>query len=93
MRDLEGAQKALGKQLMRGEAGDVLPVHVTLPEVGGRTPAITLKSVVFPAPFGPISPVMEPGLDPQRRAVDGVKAAEMLVDVVELRSRLPLCPP
>jgi hypothetical protein len=33
---------------------------MTRPEVGGRTPAITLKSVVFPAPFGPTSPVMEP---------------------------------
>jgi hypothetical protein len=36
------------------------PSMMTVPEVGGRTPAITLKSVVFPAPLGPISPVMEP---------------------------------
>ena len=36
------------------------PLKVTVPESGGWTPAMTLKSVVFPAPFGPISPVMLP---------------------------------
>ena len=30
------------------------------PESGASTPAIRLKSVVLPAPFGPISPVIEP---------------------------------
>jgi hypothetical protein len=60
MRDLEGAQEALVKQLMRRRPVISSPSIVTRPEVGGRTPAITLKSVVFPAPFGPISPVIEP---------------------------------
>ncbi len=30
------------------------------PEVGAYRPAITLNKVVFPAPLGPIKPVMEP---------------------------------
>jgi hypothetical protein len=59
------------------------PAIVTRPEVGGRTPAITLNSVVLPAPLGPISPVIDPFGDPHRRAVDRVKAAEMLVNVVD----------
>ena len=32
----------------------------TVPEVGGSTPAITLNNVVFPAPLGPIKPVIDP---------------------------------
>ena len=31
------------------------------PAVGRATPEITLNSVVFPAPFGPITPTMLPG--------------------------------
>ena len=33
---------------------------ITRPEVGLRTPVITLKRVVFPAPFGPINEVIPP---------------------------------
>ena len=36
------------------------PSIVTLPEVGGSAPAITLNSVVLPAPFGPTRPVIDP---------------------------------
>ena len=36
------------------------PSITTRPEVGGSRPAMTLNSVDFPAPFGPISPVMDP---------------------------------
>jgi len=52
MSDLECAQDAAVKQLMRREGGS--------PDVGGSRPAITLKSVVLPAPFGPIRPVILP---------------------------------
>jgi hypothetical protein len=31
-----------------------------VPEVGESTPAITLNKVVFPAPLGPIKPVIDP---------------------------------
>ncbi len=44
---------------------------------------MTLNSVVLPAPFGPISPVIDPVRDLERRAVDGVKAAEMLVQILD----------
>ena len=37
-----------------------LPSIITLPSLGFKTPAIALKRVVFPAPLGPISPVMDP---------------------------------
>jgi hypothetical protein len=60
--DLEGAQKALVEKLVGGRPVMSSPPMVTRPEVGGRRPAMTLKSVVFPAPLGPISPVMDPGL-------------------------------
>ena len=36
------------------------PPSSTLPLVGLCKPAIALNSVVFPAPFGPIKPVMDP---------------------------------
>jgi hypothetical protein len=34
------------------------PAKRTLPPSGGTTPEMQLNSVVLPAPFGPISPVM-----------------------------------
>src|SRR3954471_4424499 len=37
------------------------PSRVTLPALGFCRPVITLKSVVLPAPFGPIRPVTCPG--------------------------------
>ena len=36
------------------------PSMSTVPEVGGSAPAITLKSVVLPAPLGPTRPVIDP---------------------------------
>src|SRR5919199_1058690 len=33
-----------------------------IPRVGRRNPLITLKSVVLPAPFGPSTPTISPGL-------------------------------
>src|SRR6266851_3910706 len=37
-----------------------LPSSSTRPEVGGMEPAIMLNKVVFPAPFGPITPRISP---------------------------------
>ena len=37
------------------------PSRTTRPEFGGSRPVMTLKSVVLPAPFGPMSPVTQPG--------------------------------
>src|ERR1044071_5769908 len=38
----------------------LLPPKKISPESGGYTPAMTLKIVVLPAPFGPISPLIPP---------------------------------
>ena len=37
------------------------PSNTTSPAVGGKTAVTTLKSVVFPAPLGPITPTISPG--------------------------------
>ena len=39
----------------------------TFPDDGRKAPAINLKRVVFPAPFGPMMPRSSPGLLPQKR--------------------------
>ena len=43
------------------------PSKRTWPLLGDSRPVTTLNSVVLPAPFGPISPVMWPGCDGDRR--------------------------
>ena len=61
------------------------PAMVTVPEVGLRLPAITLKSVVLPAPFGPTSPVIEPSeivSDAPSTARKPPKAITMSVTVI-----------
>ena len=40
--------------------GTIFPRQITLPEVGFNIPEITFKSVLFPAPFRPISPSVSP---------------------------------
>ncbi|CAB4549227.1 unannotated protein [freshwater metagenome] len=46
-------------------AGTTVFPSFTLPEVGCSCPRINRSSVVFPAPFGPTSPIRSPG--PKRR--------------------------
>ena len=48
---------------------------------------MTLNSVVLPAPFGPMSPVMQPALDGERRAVDREESAELHRHVVDVEQR------
>ena len=76
-------------------AGDVLAV-----EAGpGRCtvscrPVMTLNSVVLPAPFGPIRPVIEPGLDVEVDVVHGDVPAEAHGGAPHLEQRpvqLPSC--
>ena len=46
-------------RLCEADAGDVLAVDErTGPTLGVSRPVITLNSVVLPAPFGPMSPVI-----------------------------------
>jgi hypothetical protein len=44
-----------------GADSTATPSSQIRPEVGFSSPAIRLKSVVFPAPLGPISPTISPG--------------------------------
>ena len=58
------------------------PCMCTDPDVGGRTPAITLKRVVFPAPLGPIRPVIEFSSIIQAGTINSFKAAELFVYII-----------
>ena len=46
--------------LCAGRPDTLNPRMRTSPEVGGIDPAMRLKSVVFPAPFGPMTPRISP---------------------------------
>ena len=50
-------------------------------------PVMTLNSVVLPAPFGPISPVIAPGLDVEVDVADGEVPAEADVGAADLEQR------
>jgi hypothetical protein len=36
----------------------ISPLNLIIPAVGTKDPEMRLKSVVFPAPFGPINPII-----------------------------------
>ena len=62
------------------------PSNQTSPASGGIVPPIRLKTVVLPEPFGPISAVIEPSRDRERAAVDGLHAAEALLEPLAPRA-------
>ncbi len=74
-------------------AGDVLAVERgSAPAVGRRRPESRLKSDVFPAPFGPITPTNSPARDLERDIGDDGRAADVEPEAVgargsEMRSR------
>jgi hypothetical protein len=84
VRDLERAQEALGEQLMRGEAGDILPVHDHGAGGGWKNARDHVEKRGFSRAVGADETGYGAGLDPERSPVDGMKAAEMLVDVANL---------
>ena len=59
-RDLEGAHQARRGDLVGPQPAMSRPSSKMRPPSGGTTPVMQLNSVVLPAPFGPISPVMRP---------------------------------
>ncbi len=59
-----------------------VPSSTTRPWVGSWRPVMTLNSVVLPAPFGPMSPVMKPGLDLDAGVRHRLQHAEAHDDVV-----------
>ena len=59
-----------------GVRSRVVPSSSTSPASGVYSRVITLKTVVFPAPFGPIRPETIPRVDVERHAVERHDAAE-----------------
>ena len=58
---LECACDATPADFVARVPGDVVAFNVTSPTVGRKCPAMTLNSVVFPAPLGPMMPKISPG--------------------------------
>jgi hypothetical protein len=83
MRDLEGAQKALGKQDMGRQAGDVLAIHHDAARGGGQDACDDVEQRGLARAIGADQGGDRARLDRQACAVDGVETAEMLVQVVE----------
>src|SRR5262249_52959200 len=55
------------------------PFQITLPEVGGRSPAIILSSVVLPEPLGPMMPRISPGRTVKETAATATRPAKRLL--------------
>ncbi len=68
------------------------PRRSTVPASEGRTPETRLKSVVFPAPFGPMSALTRPLLDAERDVLHGLEAAEGLREAGHLEEAHPSAP-
>ena len=59
------------------------PRNQTRPSLGVRTPEITSKRVVLPAPFGPMSPHTAPSATVRLTPVSALDAPEADADVFE----------
>ena len=56
-----------------------IPSNTISPELAGNTPVIKLKSVVLPAPFGPITPNTSPCLTPKDTPVRAATPPKLLL--------------
>ena len=56
-----------------------IPSNTISPELTGNTPVIKLKSVVLPAPFGPITPNTSPCLTPKDMPVRAATPPKLLL--------------
>ena len=65
-----------------------VPFSAIVPPVGGNSPLMTLNSVVFPAPLGPMTRMSCAGLHRQRHIIDSLEPAEMPRDALELEGRV-----
>ena len=87
LHDLEGPADAGGAHAIRRAAREICrPSSVTVPASGAKTPAIMLKIVVLPAPFGPISAIDRAGRHHETDIVHRAQAAEALADTGELEA-------
>ncbi len=71
---LEGARNALSAHSYGGIPVMSSPLKSTFPESGFSIPVMRLKSVVFPAPFGPITATISPFFDAEVSPVDRLEA-------------------
>src|SRR6266851_3041623 len=55
------------------------PFHSTWPEVGGRSPAIMLSSVVLPEPLGPMMPTISSGSTVKETSATAIRPTKRLV--------------
>ena len=69
------------------------PLKVQDPASGASKPVIRLNSVVLPAPFGPMRPVIVAPLDLEVVHVDGLEATEQAHHVVHDEDRVRLRDP
>src|SRR3954464_2434082 len=63
-----------------------LPSKTIWPEVGGKVPVSRLKSVVLPAPFGPMMECSEPASIPRLTPLTAVSAPNDLVMLLVSKS-------
>ena len=90
MRNLKGAQQAFGEQLVRGKARDIDPAHGDAARCGRQPPGYYVEKSGFSCAIGADKPGDGAGFDLQRRAIDGMKAPEMLVQVFNANHAIPL---
>ena len=84
MRHLEGAQQALVKELVRGEAGDVLAVHHHAPRGGRQDAGYDVEERGLARAVRADQAGDRAGGDGQARPVHGAEAPEMPVQVMDL---------
>jgi hypothetical protein len=85
---LKGAGNAEARERMGGQLREVPPVKKDLPVEGRNTALIRLKSVVFPAPFGPIRLQICPASTLKLTSLTAVKPPKRLETPTMSRSAL-----
>ena len=70
------------------------PDTCTAPSVGSYTPVIALNSVVLPAPFGPMTAVIEPRITSTETSLTAVRPPKRMVTRwTEISGALTSAPP
>ena len=67
------------------------PANLTEPAVGAYMPAMQLKIVLLPEPFGPIRPTISPSLTSNETLETAVKPPNILVRPLTVRSATRFC--
>ena len=85
--------RATPRAVMRSARQPVMswPSNTRRPALGASTPVTRLKSVVLPAPFGPITAWMAPGSTTSVDVGHGREPAERLRQALDGEHRYALC--